>query len=63
MNVGRKLAFAAIAVTLGALATTAQARTSWKMHSAWGSSVPHLGTNAWRFADNIGRMSGGEFTV
>ena len=63
MNVGRKLAFAAIAVALGALATTAQARTSWKMHSAWGSSVPHLGTNAWRFADNIGRMSGGEFTV
>ena len=65
MNVGKKLAFAAVAaVSVAALSTTAQAdRVSWKMHSAWGSSVPHLGTNAWRFADNIGRMSGGDFTV
>ena len=64
MNVGKKLAFAAIAVTAVALSTTAQAdRVKWKMHSAWGSSLPHLGTNAWRFAENIGRMSGGDFTV
>jgi len=64
MNVGKKLAFAAIAVTAVALSTTVQAdRVKWKMHSAWGSSLPHLGTNAWRFADNIGRMSGGDFTV
>jgi TRAP-type mannitol/chloroaromatic compound transport system substrate-binding protein len=64
MNVSRKLAFAAIAVTVAALATTAQAdRVSWKMHSAWGSSLPHLGTNAWRFAENVGRLSGGEFSV
>ena len=64
MNVGRRLAFAAIAVTVAALSTTAQAdRVRWKMHSAWGSQVPHLGTNAVRFADNIGRMSGGDFKV
>ena len=64
MNVGRRLAFAAIAVTVAALSTTAQAdRVKWKMHSAWGSQVPHLGTNAVRFADNIGRMSGGDFKV
>jgi len=64
MNVGRRLAFAAIAVTVAALSTTAQAdRVKWKMHSAWGSQVPHLGTNAVRFADNIVRMSGGDFKV
>ena len=64
MNVGRRLAFAAIAVTVAALSTTAQAdRVKWKMHSAWGSQVPHLGTNAVRFADNIVRMSGGDFNV
>ncbi len=64
MNVGKKLTITAIAVTLAALSATAQAgRVKWKMHSAWGSSVPHLGTNAWRFAENIGRMSGGDFTV
>ena len=64
MNVGKNLAITAIAVTLAALSATAQAdRVKWKMHSAWGSSLPHLGTNAWRFADNIGRMSGGDFTI
>jgi len=64
MNVGRRLAVAAIAVTVVALSTTAQAgKVRWKMHSAWGSQVPHLGTNAVRFADNIVRMSGGDFNV
>ncbi len=41
----------------------AQERVKWKMHSAWGSSLPHLGTNAVRFAENIGRLSGGTFTL
>ena len=64
MNVGKNLAITAIAVTLAALSATAQAeRVKWKMHSAWGSSVPHLGTSAWRFAENIGRMSGGDFAI
>jgi TRAP-type mannitol/chloroaromatic compound transport system substrate-binding protein len=54
-----------VAVTMAATAgiANAQDRVKWKMHSAWGSSVPHLGTNAVRFAENVGRLSGGKFTL
>ena len=47
-------------LTLG-LSTQAEAqkRIKWKMHSAWSSSVPHLGTSAVRFSENITRLSGG----
>ena len=41
----------------------AQERIRWKLHSAWGSTVPHLGTSAVRFSKNIERMSGGKFTM
>lgn len=43
--------------------SSAQERIRWKLHSAWGSSVPHLGTSAVRFSKNIERMSGGKFTM
>ena len=33
------------------------------MHSAWGSQVPHLGWEAVRFAEDIGKLSDGQFTV
>ena len=57
-------AIAALAVGLVGLTSTADAqRVKWKMHSAWGSSLPHLGTNAVRFAENIGRLSDGKFTL
>jgi len=64
MNVGKKLAFAAIALTVAALSTTANAdRIRWKLHSAWSADLPHLGTSGVRFAENIGRMTGGEFQM
>ena len=49
-----------VGVTTGA---DAQERIKWKMHSAWGSSLPHLGTSAVRFAKNVGRLSAGKFTL
>ena len=36
------------------LGTSAQAaRVKWKMHSAWGSQIPVLGSEAVRFADHF----------
>jgi TRAP-type mannitol/chloroaromatic compound transport system substrate-binding protein len=37
----------------------AQRKVTWKMASAFGSKLPHLGTSATRFADNVKVMSGG----
>ncbi len=34
-------------------------RVQWKMQSAFGSKLPHLGTSATRFADNVKIASGG----
>ena len=50
-------AIAALAIGLVSLTSTADAqkRVKWKMHSAWGSSLPHLGTNAVRFAETLVR--------
>ena len=58
------LAAVAFVLTLG-LGTQAEAqdRVKWKMHSAWGSSLPHLGTSGVRFSKNIERLSGGKFTM
>ena len=41
----------------------AQRRVQWKMASAFGSKVPHLGTSAIRFADNVKVMSGGSLEL
>ena len=41
----------------------AQKRVKWKMQSAWGSNVSHLGWSGKRFEENIGAMSGGKFEV
>ena len=59
------VAVAAMAAGVVGLATSADAqdRVRWKLHSAWGSSVPHLGTSAVRFSENIERMSGGAFIM
>jgi TRAP-type mannitol/chloroaromatic compound transport system substrate-binding protein len=37
----------------------AQKRVSWKMASAFGSKLPHLGTSAVRFSENVKVASGG----
>jgi len=59
---------AMIAIVSGlaiALATpaTAQKRVRWKMQSAWGSKLPHLGTSAPRFTKNVDDMTGGKFKI
>jgi len=44
-------------------AANAQERVRWKMQSAFGSSLPHLGPSGVRFSKDIERMSGGKFEV
>ena len=57
------LAFVAgVAVTLSASAD-AQRKVRWKMQSAFGSKLPHLGTSGVRFSDNINVMSGGRLEI
>ena len=49
-----------------ALAATAPAdamKVRWKMQSTFGSSLPHLGTSAVRFVDNVKVMSGGDINI
>ena len=41
----------------------AQRKVQWKMASAFGSKLPHLGTSATRFADNVKVMSGGSLEL
>jgi TRAP-type mannitol/chloroaromatic compound transport system substrate-binding protein len=54
----------AVVATL-AMATTASAqdRVRWKMQSAFGSQLAHLGTSGVRFSENIDRVSGGTFEI
>jgi TRAP-type mannitol/chloroaromatic compound transport system substrate-binding protein len=57
------LVTAAIAAMMIAGPSSAAKKVKWKMHSAWGGSVPHLGTSGVRFSKNIKRVSGGNFTM
>ena len=66
MSLRKTIVVAVVALTAAAfLSTSAHAakRVKWKMHSAWGSQVPHLGWEAVRFAENVTLMSGGDFTL
>jgi TRAP-type mannitol/chloroaromatic compound transport system substrate-binding protein len=53
------------AFNLAAVSTEAgaQERVRWKMASAFGSQLPHLGPSALRFSKDLERMSGGKFDV
>ncbi|MBL4727601.1 MAG: hypothetical protein JKY83_13245 [Rhizobiaceae bacterium] len=64
-GISSAIAITAIAAGLAGAVVSAEAqeRIRWKLHTAWGSSLPHLGTSAIRFSKNIERMSGGEFTM
>jgi TRAP-type mannitol/chloroaromatic compound transport system substrate-binding protein len=56
------LAIVAVSAYVGSVLTTpaeAQRKVQWKMASAFGGKLPHLGTSALRFSDNIKVMSGG----
>ena len=58
---------AAMALAFSAVSTVAIAqqlpKVNWKMQSAFGSTLPHLGPSGVRFAKDIERMSGGQFEV
>ncbi|MCH8886345.1 MAG: TRAP transporter substrate-binding protein [SAR324 cluster bacterium] len=53
---------AGMALTLGAPAD-AQKKVRWKMQSAFGSKLPHLGTSGVRFSENVKVMSGGRLII
>ncbi|GMQ76722.1 MAG: TRAP transporter substrate-binding protein [Gammaproteobacteria bacterium] len=54
----------AAAMSVAAISTVqAQARIKWKMQSAFGSQLSHLGTSGVRFTKNISRMTGGKFQI
>ena len=58
MKISKTLAISAFAFSVALVGTSAQAaKVKWKMHSAWGSQVPHLGGEAVRFAEDIGKIS------
>jgi TRAP-type mannitol/chloroaromatic compound transport system substrate-binding protein len=62
----KTLAFAVIAgaVALGAATdASAQKRVKWKMQSAFGSNISHLGTSGLRFSENVSKLSGGKFSI
>ena len=61
--------FIAVASFAGALAATAALdanaaeRVRWKMQSAYGSTISHLGPSAKRFVEAIDEMSEGNFQI
>ena len=66
VNLMRPLAAAAIVAGLTMALSTpagAQGTVRWKMPSAFGSKLPHLGTSAVRFVKNVEEMSGGSLEI
>src|SRR5262245_42402352 len=57
------LGASAFALTAFAGAANAQDKIRWKMQSAFGSTLTHLGPSGVRFSKDIERMSGGKFEV
>jgi TRAP-type mannitol/chloroaromatic compound transport system substrate-binding protein len=56
-------AASALTVTVLATSASAQDKISWKMQSAFGSTLTHLGPSGVRFVKDLERMSGGKFDV
>lgn len=57
------LGISALALISAVSDATAQERVRWKMASAFGSQLPHLGPSGLRFSKDIERMSAGRFEV
>jgi TRAP-type mannitol/chloroaromatic compound transport system substrate-binding protein len=57
------LGLSALAFTSAATDTAAQERVRWKMASAFGSQLPHLGPSGLRFSKDVERLSAGRFEV
>ncbi|MEZ5855335.1 MAG: hypothetical protein R3D67_11580 [Hyphomicrobiaceae bacterium] len=51
------------AIGLSTSGAMAQKRVKWKMQSAFGSNLPHLGPSATRFIDDVKTMSDGKFDI
>lgn len=54
---------AGIAVAGLATSASAQQTVRWKLQSAFGSTLPHLGPSAMRFIEDVKEMSGGKFDI
>jgi len=53
----------ALALTAVTTNANAQDKVRWKMQSAFGGQLPHLGTSGVRFAKNVERLSGGKLEI
>ncbi|MEK9720575.1 MAG: C4-dicarboxylate ABC transporter, partial [Quisquiliibacterium sp.] len=53
----------ALALATASGSALAQKKITWKMQSAFGSSLPHLGTSGVRMAKNVGDATEGRFTI
>ncbi len=65
-NTLKVLVAACAAITLTAVATSASAqqpRVKWKMQSAFGGTLPHLGTSGVLFEKNIAAATDGRFEI
>jgi TRAP-type mannitol/chloroaromatic compound transport system substrate-binding protein len=64
-NTTLKLAAAGVALAMAAASGSAlaQKRVKWKMQSAFGGTLPHLGTSGVRFAKNIKEATDGKFDI
>ena len=54
---------AVVLTVVGSIAADAQDRVRWKMQSAFGSNLSHLGTAGVRFTENMERVSDGSFQI
>jgi TRAP-type mannitol/chloroaromatic compound transport system substrate-binding protein len=55
---------AVAALSVAAISTAqAQGRVKWKMQSAFGGTLPHLGTSGVRFSENIKRLSADKLQI
>ncbi len=52
-----------LVVAVQASAVSAQERVKWKMQSAFGSQLAHLGTSGVRFTETMDRLSAGNFEI
>src|SRR3990172_7000898 len=60
---GVALCLSAAGFTATTSEVNAQERVKWRMPSAFGSSLPHLGPSGVRFTKDVARMSGGKFDI
>ena len=63
MPIARALSAFVCTLTMVVIPASAQDRVKWKMPSAFGSQLPHLGPSGLRFSKDIERMSGGKFEI